>query len=256
LYEQHVSFELIIVDQNPDDRLLPIVRSIPSHIPLQHVRVGPGLTRARNLGMSLSKGSIIAFPDDDCVYPRRLLARVGSFFSLHEECDGLTGRPTGDHYFDNESGWVSRFNVWKRGIEYALFIRRSLIERVGMFDESHGLGVAGKSWWGGDGTDYLLAALDRQCRLYYDASLTVDHPGPMNDATLDLPAQMKRSYCYALGKGRVLRKRGLPGWFVTYQCMRPVAGAALAAARREVDQARIYLAACQGLLRGWRGLAN
>src|SRR4051812_15522441 len=76
--------ELIIVDQNEDDRVHQVLRSVPVDIPTSIIQSKPGLSRARNIGLRHANGSIIGFPDDDCWYPPDLLGRVLKAFS---DCD-------------------------------------------------------------------------------------------------------------------------------------------------------------------------
>jgi glycosyltransferase involved in cell wall biosynthesis len=62
-------FELIVVDQNPDDRLVELLRPFELRFPIIHLRCERGVSRARNLGPKYVSGDIVGFPDDDCWYP-------------------------------------------------------------------------------------------------------------------------------------------------------------------------------------------
>jgi glycosyltransferase involved in cell wall biosynthesis len=84
-------FELIVVDQNPDDRLGPLLQqwlqdarqrsSNTNNAPhLVHLHALPGLSKARNLGLEHATGDIIAFPDDDCWYEPTTVAFVDQWF--------------------------------------------------------------------------------------------------------------------------------------------------------------------------------
>ena len=84
--------ELIVVDQNADDRLESILENSKLSFPIIHLRSEVGLSRARNVGMAFATGDTIAFPDDDCWYPAGLLARVVSELQSQLSVDGLTGR--------------------------------------------------------------------------------------------------------------------------------------------------------------------
>src|SRR5574340_342784 len=66
-------FELLVIDQNPDDRLRPILNRHRGRFEIKHTRSATGLSRARNVGLRLARGEIVAFPDDDCWYPTTLL---------------------------------------------------------------------------------------------------------------------------------------------------------------------------------------
>jgi hypothetical protein len=252
--QDYHNYELLVVDQNRDDRIDQMLSRFNGRLAgdVKHLRCDPGLTRARNCGILNAGGDVIAFPDDDCIYRPGLLATVTRRFLEHPEWDGISAPPTGSSYYHRNPGPVTRYNAWKRGIEYAFFLRTKLIHRTGLFDEAHGLGLK-TNWWGGDGTDYLLAALSAGCRIQYDPQLSVDHPGPIRASAPSQSNALKRAYCYALGKGRILRKRAMPLWFVAYQSMRPLAGALTSAFEGKQDMAHSYMRVSHGIVRGWLG---
>ncbi|BBL81899.1 glycosyltransferase family 2 protein [Thermus thermophilus] len=242
------SFELIVVDQNDDDRLVPLIHSFQDHFPIIHLRSDKGLSRARNVGLRHASGDIIAFPDDDCLYPPNLLESVARWFNEHPEWYGLTGRvvdenglPSGGRW-DRKKGAVNRYNVWRRGISVTIFLRREVVTAVGPFDEDLGVG-AGTPWGSGEETDYLIRALEAGFRIFYDPSGMVVHPNKHPDPL--------RAYVYGVGMGRVLRKHRYPLWFVFYQWLRPFGGALLSLSMGKVDKARYHWAVLRGRLLGW-----
>ena len=76
------------------------------------------------------------------------------------------------------------------------------MDKVGALDETLGPG-AGSAWGAGEGTDYLLRALDHGFCIYFDPAIEVQHPR----AVQDFESHRAKSYSYAMGKGRVLRLR-------------------------------------------------
>src|ERR1035437_10094479 len=74
--EIYKDFELFIVDQNKDDRLQAIRAPYQLYINIKYFKSAPGLSRARNTAIPLISGDILAFPDDDCIYPAILLKEV------------------------------------------------------------------------------------------------------------------------------------------------------------------------------------
>ena len=91
--QRHKHFELIVVDQNPDDRLVSILSPYANRLSILHLRSEKkGASRARNIGLRHASGDVVAFPDDDCLYPPDVLSRVDHTFASRPEIDGLTGR--------------------------------------------------------------------------------------------------------------------------------------------------------------------
>lgn len=248
------NFELIIIDQNPDNRLRPLIEVYEKNFLIKHLRSGPGISKARNVGLKHISGDIVAFPDDDCWYPQDLLRCVVDFFDKHPEIDIVTGRsidstgkPSAGHW-DLKIGPVNCFNVWKRARSLSIFFRKKVIERVGKFDETLGLG-APTDCWAGEETDYLLRALKAGFRIYYDPNIIVYHPRLVvkND-----PKQFVRAYRYGLGIGKVWRKHAYPSWFVFYQLFQSLIGALLPLTSRQIYEMKYRLAALRGKFHGWQ----
>jgi glycosyltransferase involved in cell wall biosynthesis len=79
--QTHRDFELIGVDQNPHERLEPILSPYKNVFQVLHFRSEPGLSRAKYLGLGYASGEIIGFPDDDCKYLADLFQRVAQYFA-------------------------------------------------------------------------------------------------------------------------------------------------------------------------------
>src|ERR1035438_859368 len=68
LTQEHKNFEVIVVDQNRDNRLDPLFEGRRWPFPLRRLRTPDqlGASRGRNVGWRSAKGAVIVFPDDDC----------------------------------------------------------------------------------------------------------------------------------------------------------------------------------------------
>lgn len=246
------NFELFIVDQNPDDRLLPLIDDYRRHFPIERVASPKGLSRARNAGLQRITGDLVAFPDDDCWYPDGLLSDVASRFERDAGLDGLTGR------FVDENGrvegrWLSRsqmlnrYTVWRGAISFSIFLRRGLVERIGPFDEALGVG-AGTAWGAGEETDYLLRGLNVGGRILFDRDLVLRHP--VKTSAFDQAARDRQGH-YESGFGRVIRRSGFPTWYFPWVCTRTLIGSLIALLKGRPEQASFKWHSLQSRIRGW-----
>lgn len=250
--QTHQDFELIVVDQNPDDRLAPVLEPYAGEFRILHLRTRVrGASRARNIGLGHASGDVIAFPDDDCRYPPLLLRGVVESLRAHPGLDGVTGRSVGESgentqgRFAAEPALLGKMTVWRRAIEYTIFVRAGSVRGV-CFDEELGVG-AGTAWGAGEATDYLLRLVNQGVLLRYDPGIVVIHPEgvPPYDAKA-----RRKAYAYGAGMGRVLWIHDMPLWFKAKWLIRPLGGAVLSLARANRPQAGFRWNTFAGRLRG------
>jgi len=253
--QTYKQFEIVIVDQNADDRVTRIVEEFTPRLPIRHIRSAVrGASSGRNLGLSLSSDSdIIAFPDDDCWYPRDLLARVAEFFRLHPDWQGLTGRSVTEEGLPSNGRWHSRpgqvtlANAWNRATCFSIFFRDA-VAREAVFDETLGCG-AGTRWGGGEDLDFLLQVITRGNHVFFDPNLKVYHPEWSTAG--DTASVCQKAHTYARGMGRVLRKHRYPFHLVAYQIIRPLGGTLLSLAKGKPAMAAYHWAVLKGRWKGW-----
>jgi len=176
--QTHTAFRLVVVDQNADDRVSPLLHAHP-RLEVLHLRSQRGLSRARNAALPHLDADLVAFPDDDCVYRPDLLARVAARFATDDGLDGLTGRAvdadgTADPSWRDDAAVLDPSNLWNRVISFTIFLRRAVVTGVGAFDERLGLG-SGTPWSSGEELDYVLRAIRSGARVVYDPAVTVTH---------------------------------------------------------------------------------
>jgi GT2 family glycosyltransferase len=248
--QEYPSVRALIVDQNDDDGVA--AQLVGRRLTLVHLRSPRGLSRARNVGLEHLSADLVAFPDDDCVYPSGLLQRVAERFAADESLDGLTGRSV-DASGRSAPSWktdravLTDDNLWNRAISYTIFLRRTVVERTGGFDEHLGLGCT-EPWGAGEETDFLVRAIRGGARVEYDPSLHVQH-----DVRPDTP---RIGYRDGASLGYLLRKHRYPTRIVGRMLVRPAAGAILSLARLDGARARFRLATLRGRLRGYLGASR
>jgi glycosyltransferase involved in cell wall biosynthesis len=252
-------FELIIVDQNADDRLVPIIQRNQNICAIQHIRFkGRGAARARNEGLPYASGKYITFPDDDCWYTPKLLPLVQEYLESEPQFAGFTGR------FDDGSGqseggggldggWptqralLDKYNVWFNAIEFTMFFHRDAFMKTAGFLPEIGVG-AGTQWGAGEGTDLLLRMLKMNYKIEYRPEIKMHHP--VKAASFDDDA-LKRQVSYELGIGYVMGLNKYPIWYLPMRTLRTLASAVVALATFNFKKSRFKFLSMLARIRGW-----
>lgn len=209
-------FEVVVVDQNSDDRLLPhLERARYLGITVRHLKHSPpNLANARNAGIEAARGKWIGFPDDDCWYAPRLIEHVVARFSRTDKPSGVIVR----WVEQDEQPTAAAELSWERSRAFrdipvssiTLFCKRELFKRVGGFDGRLGVG----QWFGaGEETDLALRALRAGARIIYEPLGEVHHAvnpdKPRADAATCAAVRHR-----ARGTGALYAKHRLPAWVI------------------------------------------
>jgi GT2 family glycosyltransferase len=251
--QRHRDFEVVLVDQNPDDRLANLIESFSPQFTIRHIRSARGLSRARNNGIATAAGDILCFPDDDCWYEPDTLEVAARLLADHPDLAIVTGRtldslgmssvsPTGGH-----SLAITRWNYLRCGNSNSIFARRAALADIGGFDEDLGVG-ASSPFQSGEEADFLLRALSAGKGLRYFPELVVHHDQVTSEYG---PRQVERARKYGRGFGALMRKQRFPLIYVGYRLFRPTASWLAALARLRGDTARYKRAWLFGIVEGY-----
>lgn len=250
-HQTGVAFRLLVVDQNDDDGVADVLARHPG-IEAVRLRSAPGLSRARNVALPHVQGDVVAFPDDDCVYPDGLLESVATQLAARPDLDGISGQaadprglPSGR--WPTERCTLGLETLWNRANSHTVFLRRRLVERVGEFDESLGLG-SGTPWHSGEEIELLVRALRLGARIEYDPALVVLHPARRLDAAGERAVGRRDGASI----GYILARHGYPRRVLATMLVRPFGGAAASLLRRDARRARFHLATLRGRIAGYR----
>ena len=248
----HRDFEVIVVDQNPDDRVAQILEPFASQMRIQRLVAQPGLSRARNMGLKAVSGEVVAFPDDDCWYPSSLLEHVRNFLSRQEACVGIVGHSVdgmgrATMPWNDKAGLLSPSMSWRQVLTYTYFLRKKVVDRVGGFDEKLGPG-AETPWGAGEDNDYMLRVLELGFSVHFDPELIIYHP--LMFLSWDDAARQKK-YRYSLSDGYLLRKHPMPLWWKLAFFGVPLARLVLAAVKCSGDEVRFHWVTFAGRCHGY-----
>jgi hypothetical protein len=143
------------------EKILPpgsVVLTSPGRMSLSQAR--NCLLDAALTSVAIDDACVVAFPDDDCWYPARLIDFLLASFRRDGELDMLTCRvslqpvdpPAGEPHIPAAKAW----QVVRRSSSNSMFFRGTTVAAVGPFDPAFGLGTANGS---GEDTDYAMRAL-------------------------------------------------------------------------------------------------
>lgn len=228
--QDEVLFELIAVDQNPDDRLVPILAEAHARgLTVQHLRLDqPNLSLARNLGIKAASYEIIGFPDDDCWYSPTCLAEIQRSFAATDAPDASIALweerdPKCATLPPHLLQWTTVSSFRSVPISsITLFVRRHCLERVGGFDARLGVG----RWFGsGEETDLIMSLVRSGQRVLFVPAARVHH-------AVGSPAHKPAGHWQALrqrarGTGAIYAKHRLPLQVVLRGLLSPLGKAVL-----------------------------
>lgn len=212
LANTYPNFDLTIIDQSTNDETEAIVRRMDNgdgRIRYQRMSKS-GLSRAYNLAIGSTTGSIIAFTDDDCLVPSDWIGKIVAAFEEQGDGELMYGQVVpafpengGDaltpflridkpERLDRTNG----FRVFGMGANFAA--RRSLFDRAGTFDEILGGGGPLKS-----SQDFDLAYRAYRCNapILLRPEVIVRHDGRRESE--DWPALLR---AYGFGDGAFYSK--------------------------------------------------
>ena len=237
--------ELIVVDQNEDDRVSALLQALPPGISCLHLRLAfKNVSRARNVGLAHAKGEFVAFPDDDCWYPAGLLPGIERWFAAHPAYQILAtgavdedGIPSGNRWPQDRCD-IRPINSLRTTFCNSLFFRRAPLPSSVRFSE--GL-------FPGEETDYVLHLLKRGLRGRFDRSLSVQHP---RRDMLSGTVTRKRAVRYGSAMGQLVRRHSL---FMLWTMLLgyDLARALLVSVRGRTADAVFCFAHAEGLFRGF-----
>jgi glycosyltransferase involved in cell wall biosynthesis len=203
--QTYKDFELIIIDQNKDGKIDAIVEPVVSFLDVKHVKVDfTGNARARDYGIGLAKGRIIAFPDDDCAYDKNVLKKVIDEFKRRPNLSILVA---GSYDFSSNrfsigvnssnAQYFSRFKMM--GVEFTQFFDRKKIDGK-QFHLDHDFGI-GSKYSGAEGFELLYRLLRADNIAFYNPEIRIYHPDKDH-----YKLGTARMLMYSTGVGAYIRK--------------------------------------------------
>jgi GT2 family glycosyltransferase len=228
---QQVSYdplEIVVVDNAPSDEA---TRNVVAEFSATDPRVRytreprPGLSRARNHGISAAQFDLLAFTDDDVIIDPAWPAALGAAFGSDPDAACVTGLvvtrsldSAAERYFDSRYSWGEAFlprrydlaehrdqsrlypftaGIFGVGANFA--IRRDVVARLGGFDPLLGAGAPCR---GGEDLDIFVRIILAGHRICYTPSAVAWHRHRASNEAL-----AQQVFSYGWGLGAYLAKR-------------------------------------------------
>ena len=216
--------EIIIVDQNEENILHYIIKKWGEKLPIIHKRVNfKGASRSRNFGAKQAVSKLIAFPDDDCLYPPRLIENITKLFQQKGEFETiLTAKIEPSEISSRLSkpslnySWVtSSLDLFKAKAETSnIFARKSKLESLPyIFNENIGPG-ANTPWASNEETDLLIRLLKQGAKIIKLKELSIAHHS--------LQVSPARSLKYGMGRFEVISTHRLGAGIYLINLFQPI----------------------------------
>ena len=195
-------WECIVVDNNSVDNTRERVEAFQRVFPDLNIRYlfeqQQGLSAARNAGIAVAEGDIIAFVDDDERIVEDFIAAYIELFDSHEDAMSAGGKIIAD-YPTGRPRWMSRYteqpianpmDFGERVIPFPkgripgggnMAMRREVFQTIGVFDTS--LGRTGKRLIGGEESDLFERMEKYSMRCYYVPRAVMYHIIPEEKLT-------------------------------------------------------------------------
>jgi glycosyltransferase involved in cell wall biosynthesis len=205
----NLAWQLVVVDNASSDGTKAVVDRYKTRLPIAYAyEARRGLSNARNRGVAEARHPIVAFTDDDCLPAPDWLRAIAEEFAAHPHVAVLGGRVVLDdgqdhrmslraHDHTERVSSAERILALMSGCNMAF--RRSVFDRVGLFDPLFGKGVRVGS---AEEIDILYRALRAGVDIAYVPAIVVRHAHG-RDTSEEIESVARE---YVRGRGAFYRK--------------------------------------------------
>jgi glycosyltransferase involved in cell wall biosynthesis len=205
--QNYKEFEVIIIDQNSDNRVNEIIHKI--EISPKKLKVikqqRNNLSEARNRGIKRAIGNIYFFPDDDSMIPHDFFSKIGDQFKKDAKLDFISVPVFEKGYAISKFGGDKYKTITVRNARMlttatSILYKKQIIADIKSFDTHFGLGGIFES---SEDLDFVLRTLHKGYTGCFYTGTFVIHENPAKVYNYDTA---QRAYRYNKGFGALVKK--------------------------------------------------
>jgi len=211
LAQNYTNVEVIIVDQNDDDRIVPYISQYAEQLNIKHIKqTARGGSRARNIGIKNASGDIFVFIDDDGSFPSGHFEKGLKYFEENPDKHLISGP-----VIDPETGYLyGREIIRDMPLCLSTVLRvngNNIFLKADKFKDIHfaeDIGI-GTPLGAGDESAYIFDLYAAGCKGDILKSFYTYHP---SKEIIPDEATIKRVRLYSYGYGYVCRRAMKDFW--------------------------------------------
>ena len=215
-------FSVVLGDQNDADVLASLISKYEKKFSLLRVPLPRmSLSGARSALLPYAEGDFVALADDDCYYLPTTVEQLFQARQSTPEAAAFIGTmlpSPPEKPLPSGVSLCSRYSVCRKAPSWCLFIKKSLLHKIGDFDPDMGIGAPGP-WQSAEETDVLVRIILAGDKVYRAKGVGVCHD-PHNLCSVQV---VHRAYLYGMGRMYLLHKHRFPLWFTFLNILFPCA---------------------------------
>jgi glycosyltransferase involved in cell wall biosynthesis len=241
--------ELIIVDQNKDNRISKYILDQTFQFSIQYLQVEKiSLSYAKNKGLERASGTFCCFLDDDCWMHEDFLKNIFPYISQQDESGYLLKAVTPEGCFLVPSKLVPGFKLNVSNIKESFYAPQiaqvyptSFVKDAGGFNARLGIGT---EFGSAEDTDLLVRIVNKGISFTYLDQVQLFHP------EVDYASMTpQKSYQYGLGFGAFCKIHGWKMYWI-YKMIRSLGGVVVSIIKNQ-KHAQSYFKTLQGRWKGY-----